>query len=162
MKKLLYLLLIVPFAMMISSCSSDKDIPDVNVTIGFDNAAISDGVVYVLADSTFQVTGITTKSVDSNNASALVNIDYYWNYMPAPGLTWSSMPLNINMAEMPVVENGANVLGMDATLLETDKSIAYCTLRIPIKAVDTEADVPSGQTLGQCSMTLRVGASDSK
>lgn len=162
MKKLLYLLLVVPFALGISSCSSDKDLPDVNVTIGFDNAAVSEGVVYVLQDSEFQITGISTKSVDSNNASAIVNIDYFWNYMPAPGLTWSPMPLTIDMSQMPLVKEGANVLGLNATLLETDKSIAYASFRIPVKTVAAEEDLPDGVTLGECSMTFRAGTSDSK
>lgn len=162
MKKLLYLLLVVPFALGLASCSSDKDLPDVNVTIGFDNAAVSDGVVYVLENSEFQLTGITTKSVDSNKASAIVNIDYFWNYMPAPGLTWSAMPITIDMAQMPLVKEGANILGFKATLLETDKSIAYASFRIPVKTVAAVEDLPEGMTLGECSMTFRAGTSDSE
>lgn len=154
MKKLLYLLLVIPFAMMISSCSSDNDLPNVNITMTFDNAAINDGAVYVLATDTFSITGLTTKAVDSNQQSAIVNVKYFWNGIPAPGLTWAGLPMDINMENMPLVEKGANILGLQATLLETDKSIAYTTINVPIVAVENEESLPDGLTLGEATMTF--------
>lgn len=154
MKKLLYLLLVLPFAMMISSCSSDKDLPNVDITMSFDNAAVKDGVVYVLDNETFSITGLTTKAVDSNQQSAIVNVCYFWNGIPAPGLTWSSFPMEINMAEMPQPEDGENILGLRATLLETDKSIAYTAINVPIVSVESEEDLPAGLTLGEATLTF--------
>lgn len=152
MKKLLYLLLVLPFAMMISSCSSDKDLPNVDITMSFDNAAVKDGIVYVLADQEFSITGITTKAVASNQQSAIANMRYFWNGIPAPQLTWSDLPIVINMAEMPQPEDGENILGLRATLLETDKSIAYTAINVPIKSVASVEDLPAGLTLGEASL----------
>ena len=160
MKKLLYLLLVIPFAMMVSSCSNDNDLPNVNVTMSFDNAAVSDGAVYVLQDSPFSITGITTKAVDSNQQSAIVNVKYFWNGIPAPGLTWSSLPMEIDMAQMPQVEKGANILVLQATLLETDKSMAYTTINVPIVAVENEEALPDGVTLGEATLTFTSAQSD--
>lgn len=154
MKKLLYLLLVIPFAMMISSCSDDNDLPNVNITMSFDNAAVKDGKVYVLADDAFSITGLSTKAVDINQQSAIVNVKYFWNGIPAPGLTWSSFPMDINMEEMPLVEKGANVLGLQATLLETDKSMAYTAINVPIVAVENEEALPEGMTLGEATLTF--------
>ena len=154
MKKLLYLLLVLPFAMMISSCSNDDDLPNVDVKIEFDNAAVKDGNVYVVTDPIPQITGITTKAVGSDKATALVNIDYFWNYIPAPGLTFGSYPLDINVAEWPLVEKGANALDLNGKLLEVDKSIANFTVTIPVIVVDSEEDLPDGLTLGQASLTF--------
>lgn len=154
MKKLLYLLLVIPFAMMISSCSDDNDLPNVNITMSFDNAAVKDGTVYVLADDAFSITGLSTKAVDSNQQSAIVNVKYFWNGIPAPGLTWSSFPMDINMEEMPLVEKGDNVLGLQATLLETDKSMAYTAINVPIVAVENEEALPEGMTLGEATLTF--------
>ncbi len=159
MKKLLYLLLVIPFAMMFSSCNNDDDLPNVDVTMSFDNAVVDDGTVYVLQDQPFEITGLTTKAVDSNNQSAIVNVRYFWNGIPAPGLTWSELPMQINMAEMPQTESGNYILGLDATLLETDKSISYCAIRIPIKSVESETDLPNGKTLGQYSLTFTTSRS---
>ena len=154
MKKLLYLLLVLPFAMMVSSCSNDNDLPNVDITMSFDNAVVKDGTVYVLQGEEFSITGLTTKAVDSNQQSAIVNVRYFWNGYPAPGLTWSNFPMEINMAEMPQPESGNNILGLNATLLETDKSMSYCTLRIPIKAVEKVEDLPDGQELGEAILTF--------
>ncbi|MDE7418920.1 MAG: hypothetical protein K2N35_01780 [Muribaculaceae bacterium] len=153
MKKLLYLLLVIPFAMMISSCSNDKDLPNVDITMSFDNAAVKDGTVYVVKDSVFSITGLTTKAVDSNKQSAIVNVRYFWNGYPAPGLTWAGLPMEIDMAKMSQPASGNNILGLDATLLEVDKSMSYCTLSIPIKSVKIE-DMPDGLVPGEATLTF--------
>lgn len=139
--------------MMVSSCSDDNDLPNVDITMSFDNAVVDDGTVYVVQDSVFSITSITTKSVDSGKSSAIANIKYFWNGRPAPGLTWSGMPVNIDMAIMPQPASGNNVLALDATLLEVDKSISYCTLRIPVKAVKIE-DMPNGVEPGEATLTF--------
>lgn len=154
MKKLLYLLLVIPFAMMISSCSNDDDLPNVDISMSFDNAVVKDGTVYVVQDSVFSITSLTTKAVDTNQQSAIVNVRYFWNGIPAPRLTWSNFPMEINMANMPQPESGNNILGLDATLLETDKSMSYCTLRIPIKAVEKVEDLPDGAQPGEATLTF--------
>lgn len=160
MKKLIYLLLVLPFAMMISSCTDDKDLPNVEITMSFDNVAIQDGTVYVLEDGTFSITGITTKSVDSKQQSAIANVRYFWNGIPAPGLTWGEYPLEITMEELPLRESGNNLLGLDATLLETDKSMSYCSLRIPVKTVKAVEDLPAGLELGEANITFTTSRSD--
>ncbi len=62
--------------------------------------------------------------------------------------------MDINMEMMPQPESGNNILGLDATLLETDKSISYCSLRIPIKAVNSVEDLPDGQQPGEATLTF--------
>ena len=154
MKKLLYLLLVLPFAMMISSCSSDNDLPNVNVSMTFDNAAEKDGSIYVVQDSVFSITGLTTKAVDSNKQSAIVNVKYFWNGLPAPDLTWSGFPMEIKLAE-----EGRNVLSLQATLLEVDKSMAFATINVPIVAVDKVENLPAGLTLGEATFTVTTAQS---
>lgn len=155
MKKLLYLLLVLPFAMMISSCSSDNDLPNVNVNMTFDNAAEKDGSIYVVQDSVFSITGLTTKAVDSNKQSAIVNVKYFWNGLPAPDLTWSGFPMEINLSKA-----GRNVLSLQATLLEVDKSMAFATINVPIVAVDKVEDLPAGLTLGEATFTVTTAQSN--
>ena len=160
MKKLFYLLLVIPFAMMVSSCSNENDLPNVKITMSFDNAAVEDGTVYVLEGETFSITGISTKAVDTNQQSAIANVRYFWNGYPAPEWTWSEMPIEINMAEMPQPESRKNLIGIEATLLETDKSMSYCSLRIPVVAVDAVEDLPDGLVLGETSITFTTARSD--
>lgn len=159
MKKLLYLLLLIPAAFIFSSCSDDDKLPNVDITMTFDNAVVDNGTLYVMQDSVFSMTSLSTKAVGNDKQTAIVNVKYFWNGIPAPGLTWSAFPLQINMAQFPTVKSGANVLGLRATLLEVDKSIAYCDLNVPIKAVETEADFPDGQTPGEVSLTFTTAQS---
>ncbi|MDE6650011.1 MAG: hypothetical protein K2K45_08790 [Muribaculaceae bacterium] len=156
MKKLLYLLLVLPFTMMFSSCSNDNDLPNVEITMSFDNAAVDDGTVYVVQDSVFSITGISTKALDSNQQAAIANVRYFWNGYPAPNLTWSNMPIEIDMAQMPVTSSGKCLLGLNATLLETDKSMAYCSLDIPIQTVESVDSLPQGVEFGQVDMIFTV------
>ncbi len=159
MKKLIYLLLVLPFALAFSSCSNDDNLPDVNVTLTFDNAVASDGAIYVVKDATLKLTGIETTPVDNSKAATLANVRFYWNYRPAPYMTWSEFPIEIPMAEMPLVDKGANLLGINAALLQVDKSIAYTSFNIPIVTVDSESDLPDGLQPGVATFTLRIGQS---
>lgn len=159
MKKLLYLLLVLPFAMLMASCSNDDDLPNVTVTMDFGNAAVQDGTLYAVQSDTLMLNNIVTKAVDSNQSAVLANVKYYWNYVPTPGLTWSPLPMEIPIADMPLSESGNNLLQLDATLLETDKSIAYANIAVPIKVVATVEELPAGLTLGDVQLVMNIGPS---
>lgn len=159
MKKLLYLLLVLPFALAFSSCSNDDDLPDVNVNISFDNVVAKEGAIYVVETDTVKITNIETRAVDTNQPAVLANMRFYWNYVSAPALTWSNFPIKIPMEDMPLVSKGANVLGINATVLQVDKTMAYASIRIPIVAVEKVEDLPDGQQPGTAVLNLRIGQS---
>lgn len=159
MKKLLYLLFILPFALAVTSCNDDDNLPNVTVTMDFSNAATVDGTLYVAQTDTLMLNSIVTKAVDSNQSAVLTNMKYYWNYIPAPSLTWSNFPLEIPIADMPLRESGNNLLQMDATLLETDKSIAYANIVVPVKVVPTVEEMPDGLQPGDVQLVLHIGQS---
>lgn len=157
MKKLLYLFLALPFAMMVASCNNDDNLPNVTVTMDFGNAAVQDGTIYVAETDTLLINSIVTKPVDSNQTATLANVRFYWNYVPTPYLSWSPLPLEIPIAQMPLSESGNNLLQLDATLLETDKSIAYANIAIPVKVVASVDSLPSGLTPGDATLVLNIG-----
>lgn len=159
MKKLLYLLLLLPMALAFSSCSNDDDLPNVKITMDFGNAVVKDGVIYVVEDQNLILNNIETKAIDSDKSATLANIRYFWNYVPTPYLTWSPLPLEIPIAEMPLASNGYNILGMNTTILEVDKSIAYANIEIPIQVVATADELPDGQTPGDVQLVMQVGQS---
>lgn len=160
MKKLLYLLLLLPFTLAMTSCNDDDNLPNVTVTMDFGNAAVKDGVIYVAQNENLLLNNIVTKAIDSNQSAVLANVKYYWNYVPAPSLTWSPLPMEIPIAQMPLSESGNNLLQLDATLLETDKSIAYANIAIPIKVVPTVEDLPDGMQPGDVQLVLTIGQSN--
>lgn len=159
MKKLLLLLLLLPMAFAFSSCSNDDDLPNVKITMDFGNAVIDDGVIYIAQSDTLILNNIETKAIDSNKSAVLANVKYYWNYVATPYLTWSPLPLKIPVADMPLSSSGHNILGMKATLLEVDKSMAYTSINVPIRVVASEDDLPDGQIPGDVQLVLQVGQS---
>lgn len=162
MKKLLYLLLVLPFALAFTSCNNDDDLPDVNIALNFDNAVVNDGALYVVATDTLEITNIVTTPVEGTKAATLANLRFYWNYLPAPALTWSNYPIKVPMADMPLASKGANVLGFAATLLQVDKSIAYTNFNVPVVAVASAEELPDGQQPGPVTINLRIGQSKSE
>lgn len=155
MKKLFYLLLALPMVLGLASCS-DNDLPEVNVNMTFNNVVAKDGSLYAVKDSVISLVAITTRAVDSDKDAAIANMLYYWNGIPAPGLTWSPLPMKIPLPLMPLRASGLNVLGMEATVLEVDKSMANCYIRVPIVTVDKAEDLPDGAQPGLATYTIRI------
>lgn len=156
MKKLLYLLLALPFALMGTSCSND--LPDVNVDMTFSNAAKEGNTIYAVQTDSIPLTidGFKVVATDGKPAT-IANITYGWDGFPAPQLTFSNLPMEINMANQKV---GTHVLQMSATILEVDKSVAYSYMEIPIKVVESPEDLPDGLTLGTVTLSMQVGQKD--
>lgn len=159
MRKLLYLLLVLPFALAFTSCHDDDDLPNVTVTMNFGNAAVKDNVLYVAETDTLTLNSIETRAIDGTKSATLANVRYFWNGIPAPYLTWSNFPLEIPVADMPLVEDGLNYLNLSATLLEIDKSIAYSTINVPIAVVPTVGDIPDGLVPGDVQLVMQIGQS---
>lgn len=156
MKKLLYLLLALPFALLGTSCSND--LPDVNVEMTFSNAAKDGSTIYAVqtAETPLTLDGIKVTATDGK-AATIANIVYGWDGMPAPQLTFSNLPMEISMTNQ---ETGSHTLQMSATVLEVDKSVGYSYMEIPIKVVASAEDLPDGLTLGTVTYTMQVGQKD--
>lgn len=156
MKKLLYLLIALPFALLGTSCSND--LPDVNVDMTFSNAAKDGSTIYAVQTDTIPLTidGFKVTSTDGK-AATIANITYGWDGLPAPQLTFSNLPMEINLQNQKV---GTHVLQMSATILEVDKSMAYSYMEIPVKVVASPEDLPDGLTLGTVTYSMQVGQKD--
>lgn len=157
MKKLLLsLILALPLMLTFTGCSDDDDLPEVNVTFTFQNAVAKNGVIYAVESKPLGISNIVTRAANSDKDAALANVYFYWNYIPAPGITWSPLPIYISLEKMPLVENGANRLGLEATVLEVDKTMSHCYMEVPIVVVDSEEDLPAGAELGTAVYTISI------
>ena len=150
MKKFLYILMLLPF--MLGACSDDKDFPSVDITIAMSGAAQQDGVVYAVQGTPFNIDAITVRSLNGN-AAALTTVAYYWNNVLSSINPVSPYAVSWNTQMLPV---GDNVLQLQTSLLEVDKSIVTALLTVPVRVVASEEDLPEGLTLGSVSQTITV------
>ena len=78
MKKLLYLLLLLPLGLF-SSCDDDNDMPDVTMNVSMSNVVQYDGITYVVAGDVIKVNGVTVKPVTGGNAAIAGGVTYIWD-----------------------------------------------------------------------------------
>lgn len=138
MKKLLYLLLLLPLGLL-ASCQDDDDLPSVDVTVTFDNASYTDGTLYVPQSEDLTLQGISVAATNGSNAT-IANVAYYWDGVFQPGLTFGTYPMTLNTSEWSASRHG---LGMEFTILEQDKSLAYGSIYYPVVIYDPD-NAPAG------------------
>ena len=68
MKKFPYLLLLLPLGFL-ASCNSDDDLPDVDITVTFDNVVEGEDAIYVVKGDTLKIESITCKGNDNKQAA---------------------------------------------------------------------------------------------
>jgi hypothetical protein len=156
MKRLIYCLIALPL-LMITSCSNDDELPDVTFNVSFSGATNVDGVFYVVEGDAFAIDGISVKPVSGGEA-AIGAVTYGWNYMEIGSTITPPFNMAINTAVLGVSDN---VLQIEASVLQVDKSIAIAYFKYPVKIVASADDIPSGEKVYTVSMdgnaTLRSG-----
>ena len=152
MKKLLYLLLLLPLAFM-ASCSDDDDTPNVQITVTFENAAMgSDNVMYAVQekDYPFKVQSITVKPL-SGKAAGLSMVGYSLDYEPL-GVA-AVEPFGVNLGSLPL---GNHLLMMNFSILQVDKSIFQSQLQFYFKVVEKASDIPGQPELGTVTSSFSL------
>ncbi|MDE6803891.1 MAG: hypothetical protein K2J29_04590 [Muribaculaceae bacterium] len=139
MKKLLYLLLLIPLGFL-ASCSSDDDYPSVDIEVTFSNASVYNNVVYVLDGTNLTIDNIGIKSLNGS-AATLANMTFFWDGAFQPGMTFGAYPLTLETATQPI---GRHYLQFNCELLEVDKSILNGTFTYPVIIIEDEEDLPAG------------------
>ncbi len=150
MKKLFYLLFLLPLAFL-ASCNSDDDFPQVKLTLTASNVyqADADGTFYYVEseETPIVVDGLSAQTLLDGKNATVANVFYSINGLPLFGTeeepTKPVIPANY-------LREGTNYIHINATVLQVDKSIAQCVLDIPVIAVESVDDLPS--TIDQTSM----------
>ena len=158
MKKLIYLLFLLPLAML-ASCHDDDDLPNVDITVTFDNVVANDqGVIYVVQGEELDVQSVTCVGLGGKNA-AVTSVQYTWN---GQVLQWNPFaPYKIEIdTSYALVGNHSLTLYMDVA--QVDKTLAYSVISIPVVVVATADELPGGAAPGVVSQTYNVGQKDKK
>lgn len=151
MKKLLYLLLLLPLGFL-ASCDSDNDLPDVDITVTFDNVVEGEDAIYVVKGDTLKIQSVTCKGND--NKQAMVNeVTYVLDGFPLG--TSIIAPYGAEIAT-DNFSAGKFLLGMRMNVLQVDKSLAFGVISFGFKVVDNAADLPDGKEPGTLTRTVQM------
>lgn len=168
MKKLFYLLFLLPLAFL-ASCSSDDDFPQVDLKFTLDGVYQNEstGAFYAVAGDEVNLGGVTATSL-TNQAATVTNPVFYVNGYPIRPFpvedeendqtVFTYGPVN----EYFVVDK-VNFITTYVTILQVDKSITNGKIVVPVTVVAEEEDLPSevlSVGKGTYSVTMRMSPKD--
>ncbi|MDE6207391.1 MAG: hypothetical protein K2M55_06240 [Muribaculaceae bacterium] len=144
MKKFLSLLLLVPALGFMSSCSDDKDLPDVDFNYTFENATDVDGTLYVVQGEDFEVASIQVVNKDSNKKAMITEANYYWDYQYIG--TSIEAPYSFKFVVTEDTPLGTHLLEVESPLYAEDKVPAFSVVAFKVEVVASADDIPTGGT----------------
>ena len=139
MKKLFYLLYLLPLSLLFS-CDSDKDFSPVDMTLTLSGVTLYNQNFYSIAGDDVTIQSLTTKAQDGKN-SAVSNVVFYLDGMPLWGLPGNPFDGIISSEDLPA---GNHTLDVTGTLLEEGSSIMTFAASYNLIVVDNSGDIPSG------------------
>ncbi len=162
MKRFYYLLLIAVTAIAFTSCSSEDDLPDANVTVSYSGATEIDDVLYVVQGSTLSIDDVVATPLDASKKTTIGATAYYWNYQYVGTTITEPFGMTFDTASMPV---GDYMLQINSTVCQVGKAVGIAYITFPVRIVASAEDVP-GDVSGGGDVTpdsdIRSGALPSR
>lgn len=155
MKKLLYLLLLVPFALM-TSCNKDDDFAPFDMTLTLSGVSQVDGTFYAVQGDEVSIDNLQVSSQEKQTAVA--NVMFYVDGMPLFVTPWNvDQPLTFSTANLAPGTHNVNVSG---NLLQVDQSIMEFAVNYKLVVVDSQENLPSeAPATGTYSQTINFTSS---
>lgn len=150
MKKLLYLLLLLPMS-MVTSCDKDDLAPfDMTLTLG--GVTQSDGAFYAVAGQNITIENLTVTPVGGKNTT-VANVMFFIDNYPVFGNPWNvTDPLTFSTAGLAP---GTHTIGITGNLLQVDQSIQDFAATYTLVLTESQEDLPAGAPeLGSYSHTI--------
>ena len=136
MKKIFYLLLVLPLMMVL--CNVDDEMPNVNFNVEISGGKNVNGIIYVVKGDTLTVENVEIASHDSKGA-AMGEVSYFWDGKFL--LTNPIPPYKINIATDKMIPDN-HVLEFNCPLYVVDSPILTAYFRYPVKLVDIPDSIP--------------------
>lgn len=155
MKKVLYLLLLVPFAFL-NSCDKE-DVAPFDMTLTMGGVTMADNTFYTVRGGDVAIENFVAQALGQDKTD-VANVIYYLDGQPLLGLPGNPFTGIFSTVNIPA---GKHSIGVAGTLLQVDHSIKSFAVSYPLVIVDNEEDLPGGApALGSYSLTLRFADSD--
>lgn len=137
MKKLLFLLIVLPFVLV--SCDDDNEMPNVDFKVEISGGKNVDGVIYVLKGDTLTINDIFVESKDDRNA-AMGAVSFFWDGQFL--YTKQLPPYRIQIfTEKMILPN--HIFEFNCPLYVEDSPILTAYFRYPVKLVNSVDSIPN-------------------
>lgn len=141
MKKLLYLLLMIPMLALVACSDDDNDVPDVKLGFTYSGATDVDGTLYTVQGDTLGIDSVYCTPTEGTKPAMIANVTYVLDGRPLGYSPVAPFSISLLTDEMPV---GRHTLTLEMTVLQEGKSIGTGWMPIPVAVVDTVTDIPAG------------------
>lgn len=152
MKKLFYILFLLPFAVF-TSCDKDNDLAPFDLTITMSGVTYIDGTFFTVAGETVSIDNFQAKAVGDKNTQ-VANVNFFLDnalILPQP---WDETLAPFSFSTEGF-QPGIYTIGVSGNLLQVDSSIKNFTANYKFVIVDSEDDLPAGAPeLGTYSSTI--------
>lgn len=139
MKKLFYLLFLLPLSLF-TSCDSE-DLSPFNLTLSLSGVTQADNAFYVVAGDNITIESLTVDPVGGKNTQ-VSNVMFFLDNVPLLASPWNiTNPWTFSTANLPV---GRHTIGVTGNLLQVDQSIQEFTANYTLEIVGSDADFPEG------------------
>lgn len=140
MKKLFYLLAALPL-FFLSSCSDDDKLPDVDLTVTFENCSIDqeDNSVYVVKGESFDIASVALV-VNEDKKGELGVVNYYLDGFRVGASVMSPYSQTFSTENLSV---GSYLLNIEAGIYVVDYPVCVGVVGYTIKVVSDASEIPS-------------------
>lgn len=154
MKKLLYLMLLLPMAFLASCSNDDDDVPAINSTMTLNNVAVSDaGQVYAVIGQEVDIESLDVTSLINGKAATIANVRYAINGLGI-GYYTATYPFLYVIDPLTFPKAGKYYLEATASIFQVDKPVSAAYYQVPINVVESVDELPDGLTLGEYTLNL--------
>lgn len=146
MKKLLYLLMLLPLAFF-GSCHDDNDVPNVDINVNLNNVVLDNNIVYIVKDTPFEITSIVANGIGSK--ALITNVSYYWDNIR---VAWSPVAPFNRTFDTSYTQPGTHILALTCEVAQEGKSLGITAMSFNVKVVDSADELPEGTEPGEATI----------
>lgn len=151
MKKLLYLLLLLPLGFM-ASCDKNDDLASFDMTLTLSGVTQSDGNFYAVAGDEVSIENLQVVPT-GGKATSVANVMFFLNNAPLFANPWDlNQPISFSTTGL---QPGLYNVGVTGNLLQVDQSIQNFVANYNLVIVGSAEDLPEGAPeTGSYSITI--------